>query len=53
MITYDHEKFIARAIESALMQKANFDCEIVIGEDSSAMGSGRLFLNRQRNKYKY
>jgi len=35
MITYNHEKYIAQAIESALMQKTNFDYEIVIGEDCS------------------
>ena len=36
MITYNHEKFIAQAIDSVLEQKANFDYEIVIGEDCSA-----------------
>jgi len=35
IITYNHEKYIAQAIESALMQKTNFDYEIVIGEDCS------------------
>jgi glycosyltransferase involved in cell wall biosynthesis len=35
MITYNHEKFIAQAIESALEQKVNFDYELVIGEDCS------------------
>ena len=35
MITYNHEKFIAQAIESALMQQVDFDYEIVIGEDCS------------------
>jgi len=35
MITYNHEKFIAQAIDSVLEQKANFDYEIVIGEDCS------------------
>jgi len=35
MITYNHEKYIAQAIESALMQKTNFNYEIVIGEDCS------------------
>lgn len=35
MITYNHEKYIVQAIESALMQKTNFDFEIVIGEDCS------------------
>lgn len=35
MITYNHEKYIAEAIESALMQKTSFKYEIVIGEDCS------------------
>ncbi len=35
MITYNHEKFIAQAIESVLMQEAAFPVELVIGEDCS------------------
>ena len=35
MITYNHEEFIAKAIDSVLMQRTNFDYEIVIGEDCS------------------
>ena len=35
IITYNHENFIAQAIESALVQKTNFEFEIVIGEDGS------------------
>ena len=35
IITYNHEKFIASAIESVLMQKTTFDFEIVLGEDYS------------------
>lgn len=35
MITYNHQEFIAQAIESALMQITDFDYEIVIGEDCS------------------
>ncbi|REB08726.1 glycosyltransferase [Sporosarcina sp. BI001-red] len=34
-ITYNHEDFIADAIEGFLMQKTNFDYEILIGEDCS------------------
>lgn len=34
-ITYNHEKYIAEAIESFLMQETNFEFEIVIGEDCS------------------
>jgi glycosyltransferase involved in cell wall biosynthesis len=35
MITYNHEPFIAEAIEGVLMQKANFTIELIIGEDCS------------------
>lgn len=35
MITYNHEKYIAKAIESVLFQKTNFEYEIVISEDCS------------------
>lgn len=39
MITYNHEAFIAEAIESVLMQKGDFDLELVIGEDCSTDGT--------------
>lgn len=35
MITYNHEKYIAEAIEGVLMQKSTFSFELVIGEDCS------------------
>ncbi|MHB8056997.1 MAG: glycosyltransferase [Desulfuromonadaceae bacterium] len=35
MVTYNHEKFIAKALDSVLLQKTNFDYEIIIGEDCS------------------
>lgn len=35
MITYNHEKYIERAIESILMQKGDFELEILIGNDKS------------------
>ncbi|MCL4499876.1 MAG: glycosyltransferase, partial [Chloroflexi bacterium] len=35
MITYGHERFIAQAIESVLMQVTDFKVELVIGEDCS------------------
>lgn len=34
-LTYNHEKYIAQALESILMQKVNFTYEIVVGEDCS------------------
>jgi glycosyltransferase involved in cell wall biosynthesis len=35
MITYNHEPYIAQAIESILMQKTNFKYKIYVGEDCS------------------
>lgn len=35
MITYNHEDFIAQALDSVLMQDVDFDYEIVLGEDCS------------------
>jgi glycosyltransferase involved in cell wall biosynthesis/Flp pilus assembly protein TadD len=33
--TYNHEKYIRKALDSVLMQKTDFDFEILIGEDDS------------------
>lgn len=48
MITYNHEKFIGQAIESALMQKTNFDYELVIGEDFSTDETRKTVINYQK-----
>jgi glycosyltransferase involved in cell wall biosynthesis len=42
MITYNHEKFIAQAIEGVLMQQTDFSIELVIGEDCSTDGTRRI-----------
>jgi glycosyltransferase involved in cell wall biosynthesis len=42
MITYNHERFIAQAIESVLAQKVDFEVEMVIGEDCSTDGTRRI-----------
>uniref|UniRef100_A0A7V3E6Q4 Glycosyltransferase n=1 Tax=Ignavibacterium album TaxID=591197 RepID=A0A7V3E6Q4_9BACT len=44
MITYNHEKYIAQAIDSVLMQRTNFDFEIVIGEDCSTDRTREIVL---------
>ena len=50
MITYNHEKYIAPAIESVLMQKTDFPYEIVIGEDCSTDGT-REIVREYGRKY--
>jgi RimJ/RimL family protein N-acetyltransferase/glycosyltransferase involved in cell wall biosynthesis len=50
MITYNHESYIKRAIDSILMQKTNFDFEIIIGEDCSTDNT-RLIIKQISDKY--
>ncbi len=53
--TYNHEKFIAKALDSVLMQKVNFDYEIVIGEDCSIDKTRDIVLKYAKenpNKFK-
>lgn len=40
--TYNQEKYIAEAIESALMQKCDEPFEILIGDDCSTDGTGKI-----------
>ncbi len=39
IVTYQHARFIARAIEGALIQQTDFPVEILIGEDESTDGT--------------
>lgn len=48
MITYNHEKYIAQAIESVLMQKTSFKYELVIGEDCSTDGTRAIVCDYVR-----
>jgi glycosyltransferase involved in cell wall biosynthesis len=48
MITYNHERFIGRAIESVLAQKVSFDYEIVIGDDCSTDGTRAIIMDFYR-----
>lgn len=50
LITYNHQNYIAQAIESVLMQKTNFDFEIVIGEDCST-DSTRDIIKKYEIRY--
>lgn len=48
IVTYNHEKFIAKALDSVLMQRTTFDYEIVIGEDCSTDTTRAILLDYQK-----
>jgi glycosyltransferase involved in cell wall biosynthesis len=50
MITYNHERFIAQAIESVLAQKVDFEVELIVGEDCSTDGTRRI-VQEYAHKY--
>jgi glycosyltransferase involved in cell wall biosynthesis len=50
MITYNHEKYIAQAIESVLMQKTNFNYKLIICEDCSTDNTAQICL-KYKEKY--
>ena len=35
VVTYNHEKFVAQALDSILMQQTTFPFEIIVGDDCS------------------
>jgi|LSQX01.3.fsa_nt_gb RimJ/RimL family protein N-acetyltransferase len=47
MMAYNHEKYIKEAIDGVLMQKTNFDFDIVIGEDCSRDNTRQIILGYQ------
>lgn len=48
MIAYNHEKFIAQALNSVLMQKTKYKYKIVIAEDMSTDGTREILLDYQK-----
>jgi glycosyltransferase involved in cell wall biosynthesis len=48
MITYNHERFIAQALESVLAQRVNFDFEVVVGEDCSTDRTREILIDFHR-----
>lgn len=47
---YNHEKYIARALDSILMQKTRYTMEVLVGEDASTDGT-RAILQEYEQKY--
>ncbi len=50
LITYNHEKFIRQAIDGVLMQKVDFEWELIIAEDCST-DSTRAIVLEYKEKY--
>ncbi len=50
IITYNHEMFIRQAIEGVLMQKVDFDIEIIIADDKSTDNTREIILE-YKNKF--
>lgn len=50
MISYNHEPYLRKCLDSILMQKVNFRYEVIIGEDCSPDNS-RAILKEYEEKY--
>lgn len=42
VVTFNHEKYIRRALDSVLMQEVNFPIEILVGDDCSTDGTQEI-----------
>ena len=49
MITYNHDKFIAEAINGVLMQQCNFNIELIVANDSSVDKTDDIIQNYLTN----
>ena len=48
MVTYNHEPYIAQAIEGVVSQETDFPIELIIGEDCSRDRTREIVLDFQR-----
>jgi len=51
LLTYNHEKYVSQALESILMQKVDFDYELIVCEDCSTDKTRDIIL-QYANKFK-
>lgn len=49
IVTYNHERYLAEAIEGVLGQKTDFPFELLIGDDCSTDGTAGVALQAQRD----
>ena len=52
MTTFNHEKYIKKAIDSILMQKTNYKYEIIIGDDCSQDDTQKILKQYEKMKIK-
>jgi glycosyltransferase involved in cell wall biosynthesis len=48
IITFNHAEFIAKALDSVLMQLTSFDYEIIVGDDCSTDGTREIIQTYQQ-----
>lgn len=48
IVTFNHERFIAQAIEGVLMQETPFEVELIVGDDVSTDRTREIVLDYQR-----
>lgn len=49
VLTYNHEKYISKALDSILMQNVNFNYEILIGDDASTDDTVAILKEYRKN----
>ncbi len=48
VVTYNHEKFVSKMLDSILAQQTNFDFEIIVGDDLSKDNTRLILIDYQR-----
>ncbi|WP_342088846.1 glycosyltransferase family 2 protein [Dyadobacter sp. OTU695] len=48
VVTYNHEKFVAKMLDSILMQQTTFDFEIIVGDDLSKDNTRAILTDYQQ-----